>query len=123
VASVLSLYHGDAVLPYWGGGTRAARALRCQRPDVFRADAPCPRARLRAVRFRPQQDRERRLALQEELGLRARAARLCELDRARRATPRRRSDQRPHAARIALWRKLPLALANRLGPPIARGLG
>jgi hypothetical protein len=26
VASVLSLYHGDAVLPYWGGGTRAARA-------------------------------------------------------------------------------------------------
>jgi hypothetical protein len=28
-----------------------------------------------------------------------------------------------HAARIALWRKLPLALANRLGPPIARGLG
>src|SRR5690606_27822734 len=28
VASVLSLYHGGAVLPFWGGGTRAARALR-----------------------------------------------------------------------------------------------
>ena len=28
-----------------------------------------------------------------------------------------------HAARIALWRRLPLALTNRLGPPIARGLG
>ena len=27
-----------------------------------------------------------------------------------------------YAARIALWKKLPLALANRLGPPIARGL-
>jgi hypothetical protein len=24
---------------------------------------------------------------------------------------------------IALWRRLPLWLANRLGPPIARGLG
>jgi hypothetical protein len=24
---------------------------------------------------------------------------------------------------VALWKKLPLPLANRLGPPIARGLG
>ena len=28
VASVLSLYHGGAVMPYWGGGTWAARRLR-----------------------------------------------------------------------------------------------
>ena len=28
-----------------------------------------------------------------------------------------------HAARIALWKALPLPLANRLGPLIARGLG
>lgn len=28
VASVLSLYHGGAVMPYWGGGTQAARKLR-----------------------------------------------------------------------------------------------
>ena len=28
-----------------------------------------------------------------------------------------------HSSRIALWRKLPLALANRLGPTISRGLG
>ena len=28
-----------------------------------------------------------------------------------------------HAARIALWKALPLPLANRLGPVIARGLG
>ncbi|HMO67981.1 MAG TPA: FemAB family PEP-CTERM system-associated protein, partial [Novosphingobium sp.] len=28
VASVLSLYHRGAVMPYWGGGTRAARGLR-----------------------------------------------------------------------------------------------
>jgi hypothetical protein len=27
-----------------------------------------------------------------------------------------------YRARIALWRKLPLALANRLGPLIANGL-
>ena len=28
-----------------------------------------------------------------------------------------------HAARIALWKRLPLPVANRLGPLIARGLG
>jgi hypothetical protein len=28
-----------------------------------------------------------------------------------------------HEARIALWRRLPLPIANLLGPPIARGLG
>jgi hypothetical protein len=28
-----------------------------------------------------------------------------------------------HAARIALWRRLPLPIANLLGPAIARGLG
>jgi len=28
-----------------------------------------------------------------------------------------------HSAKIALWRKLPLPLANRIGPLIARGLG
>src|SRR5205085_12656079 len=28
VASVVSLYHDGAVLPYWGGGTRTARPLR-----------------------------------------------------------------------------------------------
>jgi hypothetical protein len=28
-----------------------------------------------------------------------------------------------HALQIAVWRRLPLAVANRLGPLIARGLG
>jgi hypothetical protein len=28
-----------------------------------------------------------------------------------------------HAARIAFWKRLPLPLANRIGPHIARGLG
>jgi len=28
-----------------------------------------------------------------------------------------------YRAQIAVWKKLPLWLANRLGPPLARGLG
>ena len=95
VASVLSLYHGGAVLPYWGGGTAAARAPARQRPDVFRADAPRPRARLHAVRFRPLEDRHRRLSLQEELGLRAASRSPMRAGpRPARERARRRSDQR-----------------------------
>ena len=37
-----------------------------------------------------------------------------------RTTDLRQPDE---AARIALWKGLPLPLANRLGPLIARGLG
>src|SRR5690606_25450218 len=35
VASVLSLYHRGAVMPYWGGGTRGARRLRANERMYF----------------------------------------------------------------------------------------
>lgn len=122
VASVLSLYHGDTVLPYWGGGTLAARALRandrmyfelmrharaqgCERFDFGRSKTGSGAWSFkRNWGFEP-----------EPLGYASWTAP---------GAPRRDADPTSvrHAARIALWRKLPLALANRLGPPIARGL-
>jgi hypothetical protein len=40
------------------------------------------------------------------------------------AKPREINPLNPkYRLRIALWRKLPLAIANLIGPPIARGLG
>ena len=35
VAAVLSLYHGGAVMPYWGGGVFAARGLRANERMYF----------------------------------------------------------------------------------------
>ena len=55
-------------MPYWGGGTLAARAPARQRADVFRADAPRPRARLHALRFRPLEDRQRGLRTSRRTG-------------------------------------------------------
>ncbi len=123
VASVLSLYHKGAVMPYWGGGTRAARGLRANDRMYFEL---MRRARQRGcVRFdfgrsktgSGAHDFKRNWGFEPEpLGYASWTA--------PGLTPR---DADPtstkHAAMIALWRRLPLAISNRLGPWLARGLG
>ena len=123
VASVLSFYHDGAVMPYWGGGTHAARALRandrmyfelmlhalargCQRFDFGRSKTGSG-----AYHFKKNWGFE-----PEPLSY---ASWLAPGAEKRDVDPN--SEQ--HASRIALWRKLPLGIANRLGPVIARGLG
>lgn len=123
VASVLSLYHGGAVLPYWGGGTRAARALRanermyfelmrharargCTRFDFGRSKTGSgPYHYKRNWGFTPQP-----LAYYVWTATGATA---------RNVDPA--SDD--YSSRIAAWKRLPLPIANRMGPWIARGLG
>ncbi|RKF23584.1 FemAB family PEP-CTERM system-associated protein [Altericroceibacterium spongiae] len=123
VASVLSFYHDGAVMPYWGGGTYAARRLRandrmyfelmcharergCERFDFGRSKTQSgPYFFKRNWGFEPQS-----LAY---------ASWTAPGEKARNADP----TSKRHAARIALWKKLPLPIANRLGPWIARGLG
>ncbi len=123
VASVLSLYFGGAVFPYWGGGTQAARGLRandrlylalmsharargCTRFDFGRSKAGTgPAAFKKNWGFVP-----------EPL---AYARRVADGGTAREINP---LDPR-HAARIRAWRKLPLPIANLVGPWISRGLG
>jgi FemAB-related protein (PEP-CTERM system-associated) len=123
VASVLSLYHRGAVMPYWGGGTRAARALRandrmyfelmrharergCSRFDFGRSKTNSGAYHFkRNWGFTP-----------EPLAYAVWTAPGC--------TPR---DADPtsakHRALISAWQRLPLGLANRIGPLISRGLG
>ena len=123
VASVLSLYHGGAVMPYWGGGTLTARHLRandvmyyalmnhargrgCNRFDFGRSKTGSGPYRYKKTwGFEP---KPLSYASWTAPGFPARDA-----DPA--------SDR--HAARIAVWQRLPLSVANRLGPLIARGLG
>lgn len=122
VASVLSLYHQGAVMPYWGGGTWDARRLRandrmyyelmlharrcgCTRFDFGRSKTGSgPYDFKRNWGFEPQ-----------PLGYASWTAPGAE---ARDADP----TSAKHAARIALWKRLPLPVANLVGPFIARGL-
>jgi FemAB-related protein (PEP-CTERM system-associated) len=123
VASVLSLYHRGAVMPYWGGGTWAARRLRANDLMYYElmlharrrgcADFDFGRSKTGSGAY----DFKRNWGFEPEpLGYAAWTAANAE---ARDADPTSAS----HSAKIALWRKLPLPLANRIGPLIARGLG
>ena len=123
VASVLSLYHGDAVLPYWGGGTQSARALRANDRMYFEL---MRHARMQGCeRFDFGRSKSESGAWHFKKNWGFEPAPLSYSSWTAPGATRRDADPTSarHAARIALWRKLPLAVANRIGPPIARGLG
>jgi FemAB-related protein (PEP-CTERM system-associated) len=123
VASVLSLYHRGAVMPYWGGGTQAARRLRAN--DVMYYELMLHARRRGCAQFdfgrsktgSGAYDFKRNWGFAPEpLSYGVWTAPGAE---SRDADPASAG----HSAKIALWRRLPLPLANLLGPLIARGLG
>lgn len=123
VASVLSLYHGDAVLPYWGGGTHAARGLRANDRMYFELMRHARARGCARFDFGRSKTGSGAWSFKRNWGFEAEPLSYASWT----APGAERRDADPtsakHAARIALWKALPLPLANRLGPPIARGLG
>jgi FemAB-related protein (PEP-CTERM system-associated) len=122
VASVLSLYHGGAVMPYWGGGTWAARGLRAN--DVMYY-ALMNHARARGCeRFDFGRSKVDSGAYHFKRNWGFEPAPLSYATwTADGAAPRDVNPLSPrYKAKIALWQKLPLPVANRLGPLIAAGL-
>ena len=87
-----------------------------QRLQVLGADAPRLRARHQGLRLRPQQAGHRPLCVQEELGLRADAAALRVPLYKRDAVPQNNPANAKFKLMIETWRRLPLGVANWLGP-------
>ena len=122
VASVLSLYHNGAVMPYWGGGTWEARRLRAndrmyyelmlhgRRRGCSQFDFGRSKTGSGAADFKKNWGFEG-----EPLGY---ASWTAPGAQARDADPTSAS----HSAKIDLWKRLPLPIANFIGPHIARGL-
>jgi FemAB-related protein (PEP-CTERM system-associated) len=122
VASVLSLYHRGAVMPYWGGGVHDARALRANDVMYYRLMG---HARLRGCdRFdfgRSKTD-SGAFHFKRNWGFAPQPLAYAQWT-ADGMAPRDVNPLSPrYRAQIAVWRKLPLAIANRLGPLIASGL-
>ena len=123
VASVLNLYFNGTVYPYWGGGTAAARALRANDRMYF---ALMGHARARGCTrfdFGRSKAGTGAAAFKKNWGFEphplAYATRTAEGER-----PRETNPMSPrYRLQVATWKKLPLWLANRAGPLIARGLG
>lgn len=123
LASVLSLYHDGAVMPYWGGGTAAARHFRAN--DVMYY-ALMNHARERGCsRFDFGRSKTGSGAFHFKRNWGFEPQPLAYASWTAPGAPVRDADptSAAHAAQIALWKKLPLPIANRLGPLIARGLG
>ncbi|MFY8194320.1 FemAB family XrtA/PEP-CTERM system-associated protein [Novosphingobium sp. B1] len=122
LASVLSLYHRGAVMPYWGGGVFAARAMRandvmyyalmnharkrgCDRFDFGRSKVDTGAYHFkRNWGFEPEPLSYAHWTADGQ-------------------APRDVNPLSPrYKAKIALWQKLPLGITNRIGPLIAQGL-
>lgn len=123
MASVLTLYFNRTAYPYWGGGRFAARALRANERMYF---AVMNSARARGcTRFDFGRSKlgTGPAAYKHNWGFEAEPLRyfkrLADGHAARDVNPL--SPQ--YQAKIARWKRLPLWVANRVGPVIARGLG
>lgn len=123
VASVLSLYHRGAVMPYWGGGTFAARASRANERMYFELMNHARARGCDTFDFGRSKVAGGAFAYKRNWGFQPQPLAYATWH-APGAEPR---DVDPtseaYSARIALWKRLPLPVANRLGPIIARGLG
>lgn len=123
VASVLSLYWNGAVMPYWGGGVQAARGLRANELMYF---ALMGHARVRGMEwfdFGRSKAGSGPAAYKKNWGFEAVPLSYSHWS-ADGAAPRDTSPNSPkYQAMIRLWQKMPLGLANRVGPLIARQLG
>jgi FemAB-related protein (PEP-CTERM system-associated) len=123
VASVLSLYHEGTVMPYWGGGVFEARKLRANDLMYF---ALMNHARERGCKrfdFGRSKTESGAYFFKKNWGFEpepmAYAARTADGSEPRDVNP----NSPKYKAQIAAWQKLPLGIANRLGPWIAKGLG
>lgn len=123
VASVLSLYHRGAVLPYWGGGTWDARALRANDRMYFELMLHARRSGCTHFDFGRSKTDSGAYHFKRNWGFTPEP--LTYASWTAPGAPRRDADptSAKHALQIAVWRRLPLSLANRLGPAVARGLG
>ena len=122
VSGVLTLYHQGRVMPFWGGGVADARRLRSNELMYYRLMG---RGRARGMRlfdFGRSKTGSGQAAWKKSFGFDPVPLAYHSWS----ATGERR-DINPNSAqyqrRVEMWKKLPLPLANLIGPLISRGLG
>ncbi len=123
VASVLSLYHKQTVMPYWGGGTWEARRLRANDLMYYALMNHARERGCRTFDFGRSKFGTGAFSFKKNWGFEPQAlsyaTRTTEGETARDVNPM----SPKYRAQVALWQRLPLGVANRIGPIIAKGLG
>ena len=123
VASVLSFYHEGAVLPYWGGGSIAARSLRANDRMYFELMLHARKRGCDKFDFGRSKAGSGAHHFKKNWGFAPEPLSYGSWTAPGAAARDADPTSAKHAARIALWKRLPLPIANFLGPFIARGLG
>jgi FemAB-related protein (PEP-CTERM system-associated) len=119
LASVLSLYWRGTVYPYWGGGTHAARAARANELMYYELMRHAARRGCTRFDFGRSKVGTGAYAFKKNWGFAPSSLVYAHWGESREVNPLNPR----YRLRIALWRRLPLWLANALGPTLARGLG
>ena len=119
VASVLSLYHGGTVYPYWGGGTHAARSLRANEHMYFELMRHAARRGCTRFDFGRSKAGTGAYAFKKNWGFEPHPLVYWTRGEARETNPL----SPKYRLQVAAWKRLPLWAANRIGPVIAKGLG
>ena len=122
-ASVLSIYHDATVMPFWGGGTFAARNLRANERMYYELMLHARRKGCTRFDFGRSKTGSGPFSFKKNWGFEPEP--LIYRSWSAPGSEGRNIDppDAGYSAKIELWKRLPLTLANRIGPAIARGLG
>tara|TARA_R110002072_G_scaffold81181_16_gene186137 strand:+ start:2284 stop:3348 length:1065 start_codon:yes stop_codon:yes gene_type:complete len=123
VASVLSLYHRGAVMPFWGGGRFVARDLRANEVMYY---ALMRHARTRGCTrfdFGRSKTNSGPYFFKKNWGFEPEPLTYSSWTAPGVAARNIDPTDEGYSRGIELWKRLPLPLANAIGPFVARGLG
>ena len=121
VASVLSLYFAGTAYPYWGGGTAAARALRANDRMYFELMRHARARGCTRFDFGRSKAGTGAAAFKKNWGFTPEVRRYAKRSEGPGRTVNPLNPK--YAAVIATWKRLPLPIANLVGPWLSRGLG
>lgn len=122
LASVLSFYHDGAVMPFWGGGSNAARPARANELMYYELMLHARRKGMARFDFGRSKTGSGPFSFKKNWGFEP--VPLTYGAWTAPGAPPRNIDptDASYSRKIELWKKLPLPVANTLGPWIARGL-
>lgn len=122
LASVLSFYRNGAVMPFWGGGSYAARAARANELMYYELMLHARRRGMTRFDFGRSKTGSGPFHFKKNWGFEPQpltyGAWTAPGSKARNIDPTDES----YSRKIELWKKLPLPVANLIGPVIAQGL-
>ncbi len=122
LASVLSFYHDGVVMPFWGGGTFAARGARANEIMYYELMLHARRQGMKRFDFGRSKTGSGPFNFKKNWGFEPQPLTYAEWTAAGETARDIDPTSDAYSRKIALWKKLPLPIANTVGPFIARDL-